>query len=115
MASNKYRNAAARLTTTAATTLYTCPDGTVAIVNGLLVSNIDAGVQPVALEWVDASAGETLSLGSALAVPAGGSVQGVAKPLVLESGDSLRATAAAPAVLHVTASLLEIVSTETAS
>lgn len=115
MASNKYRNAAARLTTTAATTLYTCPEGTVALVNGLVVGNVDAAAQAVALEWVDQSAAVTLSLGSALSVAAGGRLQVLDRPLVLEGGDALKATAAAANVLHVTASLLEVVSPETAT
>ena len=115
MASNKYRNAAARLTTTAATTLYACPDGTVAIVNALLVANVDAAAQPVSLEWLDASAGVDFALGSALSIAAGGLLQLLDKPIVLESGDALKLTAAAGNVLHVTASVMEVVSAETAA
>ena len=88
---------------------------TAAIVNGVVVANVDAVAQTVALEWVDASAATALSLGSALAVPAGGGSQVLARPLVLESGDLLRATASTANVLHVTASVLEIVSPETAA
>ena len=114
MASNKYRNAGARLTTTAATTLYACPDGTVAIVNAVVVANVDAAAQTAAVEWSDASAGVSLALGSALPVAAGERVQVLDRPIVLESGDALKVTAAAANVLHVTASLMEVVSAETA-
>ena len=114
MASNKYRNAAARLTTTAATTLYACPDGTVAIVNALVVANVDAATQGIAIEWVDASVGLGFALGSAVSVAAGAASQILDKPIVLESGDALKVTAAAGNVLHVTASLMEVVSAETA-
>lgn len=115
MASNKYRNAGLRLASTAATLLYACPEGTTAIVNGLVVANVDATDQAVAVEWTDLSAGTTLSLGNVVAVASGAAVQLLERPLVLEGGDGLYVTAVTADVLHATASLLEVVSPETAS
>jgi hypothetical protein len=104
---NNFKNAKLDLTTTNATTLYTCPSATTSVVKSILVSEDSGNADTITLTLTNASAA-VFSLFKVKAVGANTTVELLTAPLVLEEGEILKATAATANRLHVVASLLEV-------
>jgi|TARA_R100000084_G_scaffold38630_1_gene15488 hypothetical protein len=104
---HNYKNAKVDLTATTATTLYTCPTATTAIVKSILVSEDSGNADTITVTLTD-SASAVFSLFKTKAVSANTTVELLTAPLVVEESEVLKVTAATADRLHVTASLLEV-------
>lgn len=104
---NTFKNVGGAVGTTA-TTLYTCPAATQAVIHALYVANVDGAISADAtIEVYDSSALVSRKIGFKIPVPAGGTL-GFDKPINLEVGDELRVTASTAGDLEAFASVLEI-------
>ena len=104
---NNYKNAKVDLTTTNATTVYTCPAATTAIVKSVLVSEDSGNADTVTVTITDTSSA-VFSLFKVKAVGANTTVELLTAPLVVEESEVLKFQAATANRLYVVASLLEI-------
>ena len=104
---NSYTNAKVDLTTTHATTLYTTPAATTALVKSILVSEDSGNADTITVTITDADAA-VFSLFKVKAVAANTTVELLSEPLVVKENEILKVTAATANRLHVVASLLEI-------
>jgi hypothetical protein len=104
---NDYKNAKLDLTTTGVTTLYTAPAAKTAIFKSILVSEDTGNADTVTVTITDASAA-IFSLFKVKAVAANTAVELLSQPLVVETGEILKFTAATANRLHVVASYLEV-------
>ncbi len=104
---NQYKNAKVDLTTTNATTLYTCPTATTAIVKSILVSEDSGNADTITVTITDA-ASAVFSLFKVKTVGANTTVELLTAPIVVEESEILKVTAATADRLHVVASLLEV-------
>tara|TARA_R110000765_G_scaffold55381_2_gene109801 strand:- start:89 stop:412 length:324 start_codon:yes stop_codon:yes gene_type:complete len=104
---NVYTNAKVDLTTTNVTTLYTAPALTTSIVNSIIVSE-DSGNADTITATITDSASAVFSLFKTKAVSANATTELLTAPLVLQTGEVLKVTAATAGRLHVVASVLEI-------
>ena len=104
---HNYKNAKVDLTATTATTLYTCPTATTAIVKSILVSEDSGNADTITVTLTD-SASAVFSLFKTKAVSANTTVELLTAPLVAEESEVLKVTAATANRLHVTASFLEV-------
>ena len=104
---NQYKNAKVDLTATTATTLYTCPTATTAIVKSILVSEDSGNADTITVTLTNASAA-VFSLFKTKAVSTNATVELLTAPIVVEESEILKVTAATANRLHVVASLLEI-------
>ena len=105
--SNVYKNAKVDLTATTATTLYTCPTATTAIVKSILVSEDSGNADTITVTITDTDSA-VFSLFKTKAVSANTTVELLTAPLVVEESETLKVTAATANRLHVVASLLEV-------
>ena len=103
---NTYVNAKKDLTSTAATTLYTCATATTAIVKSILVSEDSGNADTITLTITSGS--DVFSIYKVKAVGANGTVELLTAPLVVQASEILKVTAATANRLHVVASYLEI-------
>jgi hypothetical protein len=104
--SNTYTNAKADLTSTSVTTLYTCAALTTAIVKSILVSEDSGNADTLTVTITNGTA--VFSLFKTKAVGANATVELLTTPLVVQTGEILKVTAATANRLHVVASILEI-------
>ena len=104
---NIYTNAKVDLTTTNATTLYTAPSNSRAIIKSLLVSN-DAGSAATITATLTNAASAVFNLFNVKSIASNTAVQLLSEPLVLLESEILKVTASDANELHVVASLLEI-------
>ena len=104
---NNYKNAKLDLTTTAATTLYTCPAATTSLVKSILVSEDSGNADTITVTITDASEA-VFSLFKVKAISANTTVELLTEPLVVQENEIVTVTAATGNRLHVVASLLEI-------
>ena len=104
---HNYKNAKVDLTATTATTLYTCPTATTAIVKSILVSEDSGNADTITVTLTD-SASAVFSLFKTKAVSANTTVELLTALLVVEESEVLKVTAATANRLHVTASFLEV-------
>ena len=104
---HNYKNAKADLTATTATTLYTCPSATTAIVKSILVSEDSGNADTITVTLTDSSAA-VFSLFKTKAISANTTVELLTAPLVVEESEVVKVTAATANRLHVTASFLEV-------
>ena len=104
---NQYKNAKVDLTTTDATTLYTCSTSTTAIVKSILVSEDSGNADTITVTLTDA-ASAVFSIFKVKAVGANTTVELLTAPMVVEESEILKVTAATANRLHVVASLLEV-------
>ena len=104
---NQYKNAKVELTTTNATTLYTCPTAKTAIVKSILVSEDSGNADTITVTLTDA-ASAVFSVFKVKAVGANTTVELLTAPIVVEESEILKVTAATANRLHVVASLLEV-------
>ena len=104
---NQYKNAKGDLTATTATTLYTCPTATTAIIKSILVSEDSGNADTITVTITD-SASAVFSVFKTKAVGANTTVELLTAPLVIEESEIVKVTAATADRLHVVASLLEV-------
>ena len=100
-----YKSVGTILGTTAATTIYSGVTGT-AIVNSVYFSNIGTGGVAVSLELVKGSTAYTIINNGT--IPIYSAFQPIDSPIILESNNTLRATASATNSIHSIVSILEV-------
>jgi len=103
---NTYTNAKIDLTSTSATTLYTCAASTTAIVKSILVSEDSGNADTITVTLTNDS--DVFSLFKTKSISANGTVELLSAPIVLQATEILKVTAATANRLHVVASILEI-------
>ena len=104
---NTYVNAKKDLTSTAATTLYTCATATTAIVKSIIVSEDSGNADTITVTITDSDSA-VFSLFKVKAVGANTTVDLLTAPLVVQESEVLKVTAATADRLHVVASILEV-------
>jgi hypothetical protein len=103
---NIYKNQKLDLTTTAATTLYTVPSNSRAIVKSILVCNDSGSTTLLDVEVLRSSA--TFELFKAKSVATNTTTELLTQPLVLQESDVMKVQANAANQVHVIASFMEI-------
>lgn len=104
---NNYKNAKVDLTTTDATTLYTCPGATTAIFKSFLVSEDSGNADNVTVTITDSSS-SVFSIFKTKAISANATEELLTNPLVVQENEIIKVTAATADRLHVVASFLEV-------
>ena len=104
---NTYKNAKVDLTSTGVTTLYTTPAKATSIVKSILVSEDSNNADTITVTITDSTAA-VFSVFKEKAIGAKATTELLSAPLVLNTGDILKVTAATANRLHVIASILEI-------
>jgi hypothetical protein len=104
---NVYKNAKLDLTTTGVTVLYTAAAAKTAIFKSILVSEDSGNADTITVTITDAAAA-IFSLFKVKAVGANTTVELLTAPLVVETGEIIKVTAATANRLHVVASYLEV-------
>ena len=103
---NTYTNAKVDLTTTSATTLYTCSATATAIVKSILVSEDSGNADTITLTLTSGS--DVYNLFKTKSISSNGTTELLSAPLVVKASEILKVTAATANRLHVVASILEI-------
>ncbi len=104
---NDYKNSKVDLTTTNATVLYTAPSAKTAVFKSILVSEDSGNADTITVTLTDAGAA-VFSLFRVKAVAANTTVELLSQPLIIETGEIIKITAATANRLHVVASFMEI-------
>ena len=104
---NTFVNKKVDLTTTSATTLYTVPSATTAIIKSILVSE-DSGNADTLTVTITDTADAVFSLFKTKAISANATTELLTAPLVMEESEVLKVTAATANRLHVVLSALEV-------
>ena len=106
---NVYTNAKKDLTATSVTTLYTAPALTTAIVKSILVSEDSGNADTITVTITDTeSSPAVFSLFKTKAVGANTTIELLTAPIIVQTGEILKVTAATANRLHVVASILEV-------
>ena len=103
---NSFVNKKVDLTSTSATTLYTVPTATTAIVKSILVSDDSGSGDTVTVTITDTS-DNVFNLFKTKSISANGTTELLSAPLVLEESEILKVTAATANRLHVVLSALQ--------
>ena len=103
---NSFVNKKADLTSTSATTLYTVPDATTAIIKSILVSEDSGNADTITVTITDTS-DAVFSLFKTKAISANATTELLTAPLVLQQNEVLKVTAATANRLHVVLSALQ--------
>ena len=103
---NTYTNAKVDLTSTSVTTLYTCAASTTAIVKSIIVSEDSGNADTITVTLTNGS--DVFSLFKTKSISATATAELLSAPLVLQTTEILKVTAATANRLHVVASILEI-------
>ena len=106
LSTSRYKNVKLDLTTTNATTLYTCPSLMTAFVSSILVSEDSGNADEITLTLTNGS--DVYSIYKDKAVSSKGTIDLISNDIILTSGDILKVTAATANRLHVIASIVEI-------
>jgi|TARA_R110001592_G_scaffold285723_1_gene554253 hypothetical protein len=101
------KNVKLDLTSTGVTTLYTTPAAKTAVFKSILVSEDSGSADTITVTITDASAA-VFSLFKVKAVAANTTVELLSQPLVVETSEILKFTAATANRLHVVASYMEL-------
>ena len=104
---NTFVNKKVDLTTTSATTLYTVPSATTAVIKSILVSEDSGNAYTITVTITD-TATAVFSLFKTKSISANGTTELLTAPLVLQESEILKVTAATANRLHVVLSALEI-------
>ncbi len=104
---NAYVNKKADLTSTSATTLYTVPTATTAVIKSILVSEDSNNADPITVTLTDTS-DNVFNLFVLKAISARGTSELLSQPLVAHESEVIKVTAATANRLHVVLSALEI-------
>mgnify|MGYP003319612860 CR=1 FL=1 len=102
----RYKNVKLDLTTTNATTLYTCPSLMVSVIESMLVSEDSANADTITVTVTNGSS--VFSVYKDKAIGSKGTVELFTKDLILVSGDIVKVTAGTANRLHVVTSIIEI-------
>ena len=105
--SNAFVNKKVDLTSTSATTLYTVPTATTAVLKSILVSEDSGNADTITITSTDADAA-VFSLFKTKAISANATSELLTAPLVAEESEIIKVTAATANRLHVVLSILEI-------
>ena len=103
---NTFVNKKVDLTTTSATTLYTVPSATTAIIKSILVSEDSGNADTITVTITDTS-DAIFSLFKTKSISANATTELLTAPLVLQENEVLKVTAATANRLHVVLSALE--------
>ena len=103
---NSFVNKKVDLTSTAATTLYTVPSASTAVIKSILVSEDSGNADTITVTVTNGSS--VYSLFKVKAVAANTTIELLTAPLVLQTTEILKVNAASANRLHVVASLLEV-------
>ena len=103
---NTYTNAKVDLTSTSVTTLYTCAASTTAIVKSIIVSEDSGNADTITVTLTNGS--DVFSLFKTKSISANATAELLSAPLVLQTTEILKVTAATANRLHVVSSILEI-------
>ena len=103
---NSFVNKKADLTSTSATTLYTVPSATTAVIKSILVSEDSGNADTITVTITDTS-NNVFSLFKTKSISANATSELLSAPLVLEESEILKVTAATANRLHVVLSALE--------
>ena len=103
---NSFINKKVDITSTSATTLYTVPTATTAIVKSILVSDDSGSGDTITVTITDTS-DNVFSLFRTKSISANGTTELLSAPLVLEESEILKVTAATANRLHVVLSALQ--------
>ena len=103
---NSFVNKKVDLTSTSATTLYTVPSFTTAIVKSILVSEDSGNADTITVTITDTS-DAVFSLFKTKSISANGTTELLTAPLVLQESEVLKVTAATANRLHVVLSALQ--------
>ena len=104
---NTFVNKKADLTSTSATTLYTVPSATTAVIKSILVSEDSGNADTITVTITDTSSA-IFSLFKTKSISANGTTELLSGPLVVEESEIVKVTAATANRLHVVLSALEI-------
>ena len=104
---NTFVNKKVDLTSTSATTLYTVPSATTAVIKSILVSEDSGNADTITVTITD-TATAVFSLFKTKSISANGTTELLSAPLVLQESEILKVTAATANRLHVVLSALEI-------
>ena len=104
---NTFVNKKADLTSTSATTIYTVPAATTAVIKSILVSEDSGNADTITITITDTS-DAVFSLFKTKAISANATTELLSAPLVLQESEVLKVTAATANRLHVVLSALEI-------
>ena len=105
--SNAFVNKKVDLTSTSATTIYTVPTATTAVIKSILVSE-DSGNADTITVTITATDSAVFSLFKTKAISANATSELLTGPLVAEESEIIKVTAATANRLHVVLSALEI-------
>ena len=104
---NAFKNKKVDLTSTSATTLYTVPTATTAVLKSILVSEDSGNADTITITLTDADAA-VFSLFKTKAISANATTELLTAPLVVQESEIVKVTAATANRLHVVLSALEI-------
>ena len=104
---NNYKNAKVDLTTTDATTLYTCPGATTAVFKSFLVCNYSVHNDTITVTITDADS-NVFSVYSLEAISGPATNELLTGPLVVQENEVIKVTAGTVDRIQVVASFLEI-------
>ena len=104
---NSFVNKKADLSSTSATTIYTVPSATTAVIKSILVSEDSGNADTITVTITDTS-DAVFSLFKTKAISANATTELLSAPLVLQESEVLKVTAATANRLHVVVSALEI-------
>ena len=107
---NIYKNSKLDLTATTATTLYTVPNNSRAIVKSILVSSDSGSTTTITVDLFngDPASASKFTLFNVVDIAANASTQLLTEPLIMLEDEVLQVTAADADRLYVVASILEI-------
>jgi hypothetical protein len=104
---NTFKNAGVAIGTSA-TTIYTTPSATTAVIHAIYLSNVHgSATATVSIYVTDTSSGSDFYIGKNLTIPAGATIV-LDKPVNLEATDILKALAATASSAEAFCSVLEI-------
>ena len=104
---NSFVNKKVDLTSTSATTLYTVPSATTAVIKSILVSEDSGNADTITVTITD-TASAIFNLFKTKSISANGTTELLTGPLVVEESEIVKVTAATANRLHVVLSALEI-------
>jgi len=104
---NTFVNKKVDLTSTSATTLYTVPSATTAVIKSILVSDDSGSGSTITITLTDTDSA-VFSLFNVKSISASGTSELLSAPLVAKESEVIKVTAAAANRLHVVLSALEI-------
>ena len=104
---NTFVNKKADLTSTSATTLYTVPTATTAVIKSILVSEDSGNADTITVTITDTD-DAVFSLFKTKSISANATTELLSQPLVAKESEIIKVTAATANSLHVVLSALEI-------